>query len=611
MGSSQRPTQATCAPIRLVRDQFARADRAQLSLKLTGIATFLLLTNGDVGTRSLVGYAFFSFAWALSILSLIHVAFFGGWLARLVWTVLVVAATIVGTAFRIIYDAPLRLADANVLLSSAGDVNSAFAFYGRVLVWPTLLGLLGLAAINLPPFALSAGKPRRWRDYIRQSAVRTSPIVVMVAALLVKNGEGTNGLAVQHAPHALLTVLAIERALMGPPPVRQPVTMAHSGHRPLRNLIVVMDESIRGDLIDLNLEGGAATALAGRPDVINFGVISSIANCSYATNAGFRYGIGRHDHLRQLAAHPSIWAYAKRAGYRTYFFDAQRSNGVLTNGMDEREHAEIDVHYQVAADRPPREKDVDLARALRRMMDEPSARPRFIYVNKMGAHFPFEGKYPLEHARRSPVMETEYFGTEVDPAGAFQRFRESHVIADEVGVRFRNSYHNAVSWNTSRFFEVLLDGLDLSDTLILYTADHGVNLHDDGRPGLNTHCTSGEANPDEGRVPLAVVTADIRTSAALRAAAAINVDRLSQFSVFPSVLRWMGYPAEAVAANPDFDPAIEEPAAASARQFLSTFFVRLGGKPVWNAVPAAEHAIKAREPRPRKSGGDSAPGSQG
>lgn len=585
MGSSQRPTQTTCALIRLVRDQLAHAERARLSLKLTAIATFLLLSNGDLGRRSLVGYAFFFCAWALSILSLIHVAFFGSWLSRTVWTILVVTATVVGTAFRIVYGAPLRLADVDVLLRSAGDINSAFAFYGPVLVGPILLGLLGAAAINLPPFARSAGRPCLWTGGIRQIAVPASPIAVMVLALLLKNGEGTNGLAVQHAPHALLTVLAIERAMMGPPPDRQPVTMAHSGLRPLRNLIVIMDESIRGDLIDLNLEGGAATGLAGRSDLINFGVISSIANCSYATNAGVRYGIGRRNHVRQLAKHPSIWAYAKRAGFGTYFFDAQRSDGVLTNGMDERERAEIDVHYQVAADRLPREKDVDLARALRRTLDESSLEPRFFYVNKMGAHFPFEGKYPLERARRLPVMETEYFATEVDPVGAFRRFRDSHAIDEEFGLRFRNSYYNAVSWNTSRFFEILLDGLNLSDTLIVYTADHGVNLHDDGRPGLNTHCTSGAANPDEGRVPLAVVTSDTRLSAALRTAAAINANRISQFSLFPSVLRWMGYPATAVAAHPDFDPTIEEAAVADSRQFLSTFFVRLGGKPVWNALP--------------------------
>ncbi len=585
MGPSQRPTQAAFAPIRLIREQLAHTDRTQLSLKLAAIAVFLFLTNGGLGTRSLTGYAFFVVAWALSIASLLHVAFLAGPLARITWTVLIAAGTIAGTAFRAIYHAPLRLADVGVLLRSAGDMDSALAFYGPALMWPTLLTVLGVASINLPPFARSARERRPLGARIRQLAVQVSPIAVMVVALLVKHGEGTNGLAVQHAPHAHLAVLAIERALMGPPPDREAVTMAHSGRRPLQNIIVVMDESIRGDLIDLNLEGGAVTALAGRPDVINFGVASSIANCSYATNIGFRYGIGRRDHVRQLATHPSIWAYARRAGFDTYFFDAQRSDGALANGIDKRERAEIDVHYQVAADRPPLEKDVDLARALRRTLDEPHLRPRFIYVNKMGAHFPFEGKYPREQGRWQPVMETAYFGNEMDPADAFQSFMQSHVLDADLVIRLRNSYYNAVSWNASRFFDELLGGLDLSDTLIVYTADHGVNLHDDGGPGSSTHCTSGEANPDEGRVPLAVVTANSAISAALHAAAATNVNRLSQFSLFPSVLTWMGYSASDVAAHPDFDPGIEDAAAAGNQRFLSTFFVRLGGKPVWNRLP--------------------------
>lgn len=584
MGSSQRPLEATCARIPARPARLALSGGARVSLKLSAIAIFLALTNGSLGARSLTGYAFFFAAWALSVLSLLHVAFAGGPLARFVWTVLVVAATIVGAGFHTVYGTPLKLADLDVLLSSTGDINSAVAFYGPVLIWPVLLSLLGAAAISLPPVARRAQSARPLPVRLRHLAIQVSPIVVMVAALLIKSGEGTNGLAVQHTPYALLTALAIERARMGPPPARQAVAIAHSGDRPLRTIVLVMDESIRGDLIDLNVEGGAATGLAGRPDVVNFGVASSIANCSYATNIAVRYGIGRGDYLRQLDAHPSIWAYAKRAGFGTYFFDAQRSNGVLTNGMDAREHAEIDVHYQVPATLPPREKDVDIAAALRRTLDEPGATPRFVYVNKMGAHFPFEGKYPPEHARRLPAMETEYFGNEIDPVGAFQAFRDSHIMNEPLRLRFRNSYHNAVSWNTSRFFEVLLDDLDLSDTLIVYTADHGVNLHEEGGPGLNTHCTSGAANPDEGRVPLVVITAHPATSAALREAAATSVNRLSQFSVFPSVLVWMGYPPEEIAAHPDFDPAIGRAGALDHRMFLSTFFVRMGGEPVWNTL---------------------------
>ncbi|HEX8793408.1 MAG TPA: sulfatase-like hydrolase/transferase, partial [Polyangiaceae bacterium] len=174
-----------------------------------------------------------------------------------------------------------------------------------------------------------------------------------------------------------------------------------------------------------------------------------------------------------------------------------------------------------------------------------------------------------------------------DPRHALRSFSEEQDASDRgVHVRFKNSWMNAAGWNASRFFEVLLDGLDLGDTVILYMADHGQDLHQDGRPGFATHCTSGDAHPDEGRVPLVILTTHPATAARLGAAADQNFGRVSQFGVFPSMLRWMGYSPEAIAAEPRFDPPLEAPANPSDQQFLSTFFVQLGAKPHWVPCPA-------------------------
>lgn len=557
-------------------------------LKLTLLAFFVVATNDFLGKRSVPGYALFALVWVLSIASLLHVAFFGGRIARSAWTLAIVTSSFVGTTFQAIQQAPLTYADQNVLIQNAAFAGMVVQFYRPFLSGPLLFALVGIAAINVPPHARRDDTRRKPAEWLGALGLQLSPILLTMAVLYLKHGDGTNGFAVQHRTLAFLGVEGIERLREGPPPERREVTIPHSGTRPLKNIVVVMDESIRGDLLDINIEGGVPTGLEGRPDVVNFGVMSSIANCSHETNVAFRYGIGRRDYLRQLATNPSMWAYARRAGYETFYFDAQRSGGQLQNGMDPRERSEIDHFVQLPQDVSAQDRDWKIAAAIRRALGpRDGSRPMFAYVNKAGAHFPYEGKYPPERAWFTPVLAHEYFGNEADPRHALRSFTESRDAADrETHVRFKNSWMNAAGWNASRFFQVLLDGLDLSETLILYMADHGQDLHQDGRPGYATHCTSGDANPDEGRVPLAILTTHPQTASRLRAAAAMNFGRVSQFSVFPSMLRWMGYSPEAIAAEPGFGPPLEALADPNDQQFLSTFFVQLGAKPQWVACPS-------------------------
>lgn len=570
------------------RAQLTRRSRWLWFPKLALLTVFVVATNDFLGRRSLPGYALFAFAWLLSIASMLHVAVFGGRVARIAWTTAIVTSTFVATTFQSILQAPLTFADQNMLLKNVAFAGMVLEFYRPFLMGPTLLGLVGIAAINVPPYAGRADEPPTAGARLGALGLRLSPVVLTIIVLYCKHGDGTNGFAVQHRTLAFLAVEGVERLREGPPPARREVTMPHSGARPLKNIVVVMDESIRGDLLDINAEGGAPTGLKGRQDAINFGVMSSIANCSHETNMAFRYGIGRRDYLRQLASNPSMWSYAKRAGYDTFYFDGQRTGGELQNGMDPRERSEIDHFVQLPADVRAQDRDWKIAAAIRGALGPGAgSKPIFAYVNKAGAHFPYEGKYPPERAWFTPVLAHEYFGNEADPRHALKSFTESQDATDrQTHERFKNSWMNAAGWNASRFFEVLLDGLDLSETVILYMADHGQDLHQDGRPGYATHCTSGDAHPDEGRVPLVILTTHPETASRLSAAAGRNFGRVSQFSVFPSMLRWMGYSPDAIAAEPGFDPPIEAPPVADNQQFLSTFFVQLGAKPQWVACPS-------------------------
>src|SRR5690606_34116541 len=115
--------------------------------------------------------------------------------------------------------------------------------------------------------------------------------------------------------------------------------------------------------------------------------------------------------------------------------------------------AEIDHFFQVGPDVAPQDRDIELARAMRDALSEAAERPTFFYVNKMGAHYPYEGKYPPEETRFRPVLQRDYFGNEADPKHMLSRFAADPRANDpETRVRFKNSYMNAVSWNTRRFF---------------------------------------------------------------------------------------------------------------------------------------------------------------
>src|SRR3546814_18348660 len=73
--------------------------------------------------------------------------------------------------------------------------------------------------------------------------------------------------------------------------------------------------------------------------------------------------------------------------------------------------------------------------------------------------------------------------------------------------RYRNAYRNTLLWNVGAFFDRLFERADLSAATLVYTSDHGQDLHERGNPGLNTHCSSDPV-PEEGLVPLVVIEGD-------------------------------------------------------------------------------------------------------
>jgi lipid A ethanolaminephosphotransferase len=160
-------------------------------------------------------------------------------------------------------------------------------------------------------------------------------------------------------------------------------------------------------------------------------------------------------------------------------------------------------------------------------------------------------------------------------------------------VRYRNSYRNTLLWTVGAFFEKLLRDGDFSETTMIYTSDHGQNLHEDGSSGLYTHC-GPEPVSDEGVVPLVVLEGG-KSRLDWQHDLAHNHDRSSHFMIFPTLLKLMGYDrtaAEAQYGN-SLDALSSDPGT-----FNVLFNARLRREPVWLPVERARisHAATSDGP---------------
>jgi glucan phosphoethanolaminetransferase (alkaline phosphatase superfamily) len=324
-------------------------------------------------------------------------------------------------------------------------------------------------------------------------------------------------------------------------------------------VILIVDESVRADFLDLNRVQGSTPFLqshAGR--FANFGYAVAGNNCSLFGNLILRFG-GVPDRLSEsIRTGPSIWSYAKAAGYRTVYIDGQKSDGRLQNGMTAVERAGIDEFLQ-PSEAPEAERDFFIARRLGEITS--SVQPHFVYVNKRGSHFPYPRNYPRAAASFLPDMETG----------------ESTGLSRE---RLINSYKNSLRWNVDGFFKELLSN-DLANTVVLYTSDHGQNLMD---RGVILQCNSSNPHVFEGLVPLLVTSGDSRLRHRFEEAALVNRDRATHFEIFPTLLELFGFDPAEIGVH--YGAGLLQSLPERSRAFTYGPIVGWSGsKPHWKTVP--------------------------
>jgi len=288
------------------------------------------------------------------------------------------------------------------------------------------------------------------------------------------------------------------------PPPRGAIDLARDPAVPTpRHIVWLVDESIaEAPFARLIVPG-----LAPVPH-LDFGTAAALGNCSAPAQVALRSGVDVRavSPATDLRRTPSIWAYARAAGYRTMLIDGQAS-GAPQNLLLPPERALIDDYRPMVGGI---DTDLHIADAINAQVKGP--RRSFTYVVLRGVHFQYRDHYPP--------------GTiPADSPLALQ-------------------YATALRWSKGRFFERLLTGVDREAVAIVYTSDHGQNL----TPGALPHC-SREAVADEFRVPLLVF---LPTREAARYADAPRAGH-SASQIFPAMLGWMGYDRGGAAARYDED----------------------------------------------------------
>jgi hypothetical protein len=364
-----------------------------VALKALLFAIFLIISNQGVAARLIefwdrgygLGLVVFTGVWVISLAALIIAAFLPAFWMRLLWSIPIAVSTFAGVLAFDLTKAHLTFYDVALYWAERAHIGGAVEFY---LTWVVMAGaktLLGIAAILLPP-VIRLPAPRAL------AFAPLAPIAVILAMIQIEGGRGTKAFPEQFDGVAMMSALAISDPF-GETTRRLPVHLVPRGPGATRHVFLIVDESMRGDFLDLNAPRGVTPYLLSQRDrLANFGYAVSGNNCSLFSNLILRYGGVRERLAESVRTNPSIWSFAKAAGYRTVYLDAQMSGGKLQDGMTVVERELID-NFEQADHLPGAERDFFVAQRLLEIARAPE--PHFVYVNKWGGHFPLPTTTPV------------------------------------------------------------------------------------------------------------------------------------------------------------------------------------------------------------------------
>lgn len=398
------------------------------------------------------------------------------------------------TAFDLTYyfvaDRYALVSDISVLAAAAGNLSDAIYEYKSAVVKGLIATTIFFLSVLVFALALRRRKYYRWAGRLGVLGI------LMLFGLhfglsAVKGDMGLRGF-----PRGYSTLFARSELYLSDP------SEFDTGFQYLRpivpplafeKIIVLMDESVVGsEFKDL----APSTSI---PNTYVYpGTTYSGANNSASSNFFFRKASYLNGTVVQVA---NLFEIAKKSGFRTIFIDNQ---GILKdpgarNYMTTNELASVDKiipNYQEQRFR----RDPKSLEQLIEILDQPGK--VFIYVNKLGAHVPYDITIP---------------------------------DGDRSGNRMVD-YRHSVRINSVDYIQRLAAVLN-DTTIVIYTSDHGQNFGSGP-----THANIGEdAAVSEWDVPFAVSTGSKDSISEIRTLPLFSGRYISHFNISEFVRNLLGY----------------------------------------------------------------------
>lgn len=290
----------------------------------------------------------------------------------------------------------------------------------------------------------------------------------------------------------------------------------HSDSSPTNNVVLIIDESLRGDYLSINGYGKPTTKFLDQLNreglVTNWGIASSGSTCSSGANNLILTGLTQlPDYDFKLWRMPTIFQYARAMNYKTHYIDGQVSNiwnGKVADREDFGEHITVEqIRPKVAHEY---DIDAEVARRIRSIVEGSTG--NFVWVNKNGVHKPYSARFP-------------------GGAAGIEEWNTMYATTDRA--ELVTEYEQAVAYNSDIFFSELFAAGRPQQTVFIYTSDHGQTLRENGE--VASHCSTSRS---EALVPLMIISEDVRIRSA-------DVSyRASHFNIFPTILDLMQVPID-------------------------------------------------------------------
>lgn len=303
---------------------------------------------------------------------------------------------------------------------------------------------------------------------------------------------------------------------------RQEYVPAMLRGQPNDNVLLVIDESIRGDYLSINNPSVDTTPILAEylrslpENMWNYGIALSAGTNSFLSQGAIFTGVIELPDKELLSLrYPTLFQVAKGNRYKTVLIDLQKNfPNVVIRRSDMQYIDEIHLKWSDFSN-DPKMADINAAEILHERLK--NEKGLFVVLIKWGAHVHYEGRYPgekEEHQHYLPKL----------------REGERHTLGKRREIV--NSFKNAVRFNVDGFVAALLgdEPLSLPDTTILWVSDHGQSFQEDGQ--IEPHSTG---YLEQALVPFMLFSTEPWVSEHVRRPEAIG-GTLSQLNIYPTLM---------------------------------------------------------------------------